>query len=75
MVILSEIEAINKSNNFAIISIMSTKTWVMVGMTIGSFGGSYLPVVFGVDPFSFTTILTGAVGGIIGVFIGFKLSN
>ncbi|MBI3486154.1 hypothetical protein HY025_04415 [Candidatus Daviesbacteria bacterium] len=54
---------------------MSTKALVMIGMTVGSLIGSYVPVIFGVSAFSFTSIVTGAIGGFIGIWIGFKLGN
>lgn len=54
---------------------MSAKSIVMLFFTIGSFAGSYLPALFGVDVFSFTSIGFGALGGLIGIYIGYKFSE
>jgi hypothetical protein len=43
--------------------------------TIGSILGSYLPSFFGINIFSYTSILLGALGGIIGTYIGFQISK
>lgn len=54
---------------------MGAKTLIFIGMFVGSIIGGYVPVYFGVDVFSFTSILASAVGALIGIYIGFKLSN
>jgi hypothetical protein len=53
----------------------STKWLMLVCTTFGSFVGGYGVVLFGVDPFSFWSIITGAIGGIIGIWVGWKLSQ
>jgi len=47
----------------------------MIGLAIGSMIGSYAPMLFGVSTFSYTSVVTGAIGGIIGTYIGFKLGE
>lgn len=54
---------------------MSTKTLVMIGMTVGSILGSYLPVIWGADAFSLWSIVGGAIGGILGIWAGWKVAN
>ena len=54
---------------------MSPKSIVMMSFVVGSLLGSYLPVLFGVGAFSYTSIITGAIGGVIGIYVGYKLSN
>lgn len=54
---------------------MSTKTLVTIGMIVGSLVGGYLPVLFGIDAFSFTAATTSAIGAIIGVWIGYKIGE
>jgi len=44
-------------------------------MIVGSLIGGYIPTLFGVDIFSYTSILTSGVGAILGVWIGFKLGD
>lgn len=47
----------------------------MLGMVVGSTVGGYLPVLFGAGIFSWSSILCGLVGGIIGIWAGVKLMN
>lgn len=54
---------------------MSTKLAVGIGMMLGSIIGGYAPALFGVDLFSFTAIITSTIGSLIGIFVGYKLSN
>jgi len=54
---------------------MSDKTMVMLGMIIGSFIGGYIPMLFGISAFSFTSVLTSGIGGLAGVIIAYKLSQ
>jgi hypothetical protein len=54
---------------------MSQKTAVMFGLTIGSTIGSFIPVLFGGSELSYWSVLTGALGGIAGIYIAFMLSR
>lgn len=54
---------------------MSAKSAVMWGMIIGSFVGGYVPSLFGADIFSFWSIITSAIGGLLGIWVGYKLAN
>ncbi len=54
---------------------MSRKFLVLTGMTIGSIAGGYIPVLFGADLFSFTSIIFNAIGGIAGIWISYKLTE
>lgn len=54
---------------------MSPKTLIYIGMTTGGYLGGYLPVLWGASAFSFQSIFFGMIGGIAGIFIGFKLSR
>ena len=52
------------------------KRWLIIMATIGSAAGSYIPVLFGdnqlLDGWS---ILGGVVGGLLGIWLGVKLSR
>ncbi len=48
---------------------------VFVGMTVGSIIGGYIPTLFGVSLISYTSVLLSGIGSIIGIWIGYKLSN
>lgn len=49
------------------------KKVVMLGMVFGSLIGGWLPTLFGVGAFSLTSVLTGALGGVIGIWLTFRL--
>ena len=46
---------------------------IMLGMVVGSIAGGYLPAVFGLDELM-VALLGSVIGGIIGIWIGFKFS-
>jgi len=54
---------------------MSSKVAVYLGMTIGSIIGGYVPTLFGAGLISYSSVLFSGIGGILGVWIGYKLSN
>jgi len=54
---------------------MSPKILVMLGMTLGSSIGGYIPAMWGGDIFSFSSLFGSLVGGIIGALLGFKISS
>jgi hypothetical protein len=47
----------------------------MIGMIIGSTIGGYIPNLWGAGFFSYWAILTTAIGGFTGIYIGYKLSQ
>jgi hypothetical protein len=51
------------------------KKVIFSGMIIGSYAGSYLPVIWGGSMLSMTSILLGAVGGIAGIIAGYKIAQ
>jgi len=53
--------------------IMSRKKLIMLGMMVGSIAGGYLPALFGLDDFM-VSLLGSFIGGIIGIWIGYKFS-
>lgn len=49
-------------------------TWT--GMAIGSIVGGYIPVLFGdASFFSLSSVILTALGGFLGIWIGYKLDN
>ena len=53
---------------------MSPKSLIWIFMTIGSVIGSYIPVLWGSGFLSFSSVILSAVGGIAGIWLGYKLS-
>lgn len=54
---------------------MNSKSLIWIFMAIGSVVGGYIPTLWGEGMFSFSSIFLTAVGGIIGIYLGFKLSQ
>ncbi|HVW71648.1 MAG TPA: hypothetical protein VHB93_00665 [Candidatus Paceibacterota bacterium] len=55
---------------------MSRKTLVWGGMIVGSSVGGLLPYLWGnYNFFSFSSVVLTAVGGIVGIWIGWKLAG
>jgi hypothetical protein len=52
-----------------------TKKFIMLGMFVGSFGGSYVPLLWGGSALSMSSFFFGAVGGLIGIWAGYKIAD
>jgi len=50
-----------------------TKTFVTVGMIVGSYAGSYLPMLWGGDLMA--EIIWSTIGGVAGVLVGWKIGK
>jgi hypothetical protein len=47
-----------------------------MGMFIGSTIGAYIPALWGdTNLFSFASLIFGSIGGIAGIYVGFKMSQ
>lgn len=51
------------------------KKFTMGGMFIGSGIGSYAPLLWGGSVLSMASIILTGVGGIVGIYLGFKLGR
>jgi uncharacterized membrane protein YeaQ/YmgE (transglycosylase-associated protein family) len=51
------------------------KKMIMFGMIVGSLVGGYIPTFFGAGIFSITSVLTGVVGALIGIWLVFRFLN
>jgi len=47
--------------------------WLLSG--VGGYLGGYVPLLWGGEYFSFSSILLGAVGAILGIWVGFKMTR
>lgn len=54
---------------------IQSKTLVYIGLFVGSTIGGIIPELWGADMFSISSMVFSAVGAIIGIYIGFKLSQ
>jgi predicted MFS family arabinose efflux permease len=54
---------------------MSQKSTIWWGMAIGSTLGGFVPSLWGADMLSLSGIIFSAVGGFLGIYIGYKISE
>ena len=52
------------------------KLIIYAGLTIGAAAGAYAPVVLlGVSTFSWVSLACGILGGIVGIWLGWKITS
>ena len=51
-----------------------SKKWIGLGAFVGSIAGSYLPALFGENGMMIS-IIFGAIGGIAGIYAGYRISR
>jgi len=51
------------------------KKIIILGMVFGSMIFGYIPTLFGANPFSISSVICGAIGGILGIWLTFKFLN
>jgi hypothetical protein len=54
---------------------MSSKTLIWIFLFIGSTVGGAIPMLWGDSFFGMWSVVLTAVGGIAGIYVGFKLGN
>lgn len=54
---------------------MSMKTFVWGGYAIGSTIGGFIPSFWDTSIFSFSGLIFSTVGGMLGIYIGYKLAK
>ncbi|MES2203337.1 MAG: hypothetical protein V4474_03395 [Patescibacteria group bacterium] len=54
---------------------MQPKTLVTIGAFVGSTVGGYLPALWGGSVFTFSSLLLGAVGAFVGIWLGWQISQ
>ena len=54
---------------------MNSKTYTTIGALVGSTIGSSIPLLWGASELSFSSLLFGSVGAIIGIYMGYKISR
>lgn len=54
---------------------MSPKSLVWIGAFVGGLVGGYIPALWGSDFLSFSSIILSTIGGLVGIWAGFKLSQ
>ena len=54
---------------------MNSRFLIMLGLFVGSTAGSFLPSLWGASWFSMWSIFLGMVGGLFGIWAGYKVSR
>jgi hypothetical protein len=54
---------------------MSPKNLIWIGVLVGSTVGSLIPELWGAGMLSFSSIILSTLGGVAGIWIGFKISH
>jgi uncharacterized membrane protein YeaQ/YmgE (transglycosylase-associated protein family) len=54
---------------------MNQKQVVWIGGLVGSSVGAFIPVLWGSGELSFSSVFFSAVGAIVGIYVGFKISR
>lgn len=54
---------------------MMDKKFIYLGLFVGSTLGGLIPQIWGSGAFSFSSIFLSAVGGIAGIYFGYKISQ
>lgn len=54
---------------------MESKSLVWLGAAVGSTLGGMVPLLWGGSTFSFSSIILGGVGAIVGIYAGFKVTQ
>lgn len=54
---------------------MESNKLIWLGMGLGGFIGSFVPYIWGASSLSISSIIFTAIGGILGIWIGYKLGQ
>jgi len=54
---------------------MTQKRLIWIGLFVGSSLGAYIPSLWGDSAFSLSSALFTAVGGLLGIWLGFRLGE
>ena len=54
---------------------MNPKTLIWIGVFIGGAIGGYIPALWGASLLSFSSIIGNTIGGFVGIWAGWKISQ
>jgi uncharacterized membrane protein YeaQ/YmgE (transglycosylase-associated protein family) len=54
---------------------MNMKPAIWIGMTVGSSVGSFIPSLWGAGVLSFSSLIFGALGAMLGIYVAFKMTR
>jgi len=53
----------------------SSRKMIWLGMFIGSTAGGFIPLIWGDSLLSVSSVLWSAAGGIVGIWLGYRMSD
>jgi uncharacterized membrane protein YeaQ/YmgE (transglycosylase-associated protein family) len=54
---------------------MDTRHLIWIGVLVGSFVGGWIPTLWGAPAFSMSGIVGSTIGGLVGIYLGYKISS
>ncbi len=51
------------------------KTLIYLGLFVGSTVGSFVPLLWGADLFSLSSVLCSTIGALLGIWAGYKIGQ
>lgn len=51
------------------------KALIIFGMAAGSYAGSFVPLLWGESALSMVSLLFGAIGGFLGIWVGYHVAR
>lgn len=54
---------------------MQDKTIILITTGLGGIIGGYIPTLWSASPFSISSLLLSAVGGFLGIYVGYRIVN
>ncbi|MDO8469891.1 MAG: hypothetical protein Q7S84_02625 [bacterium] len=54
---------------------MGSRSLTWIGMILGSLVGGFVPLLWGGDTFSLSSIAFSGIGGLLGIYLGYRLSH
>lgn len=54
---------------------MQSKRIIILCTVVGGWLSSYTPLLWGVGGFTMASVISGAAGGFVGIWIGFKITR
>jgi len=54
---------------------MNARALIMIGVVVGSTLGGYVPALWGAGGLTLASVFFGAVGGVAGIWAGYKISR
>jgi phage tail tape-measure protein len=54
---------------------MDSKKFIYLGMIVGGLIGSFAPALWGASELSMSSVILSAIGGLVGIWLGLKMSR